>query len=221
MTLYTPSCSTAPGRRFWSIGKHSDTFQVIFQDTFQTTHRVRKARRSRRLRNLKKKLTKKEEYPKIDWRDLEDPSVQKAELIYSDRINLHRDLLRLDRDLDGAPTPEKIAELVEKSIRSRLCFDELRSFNSTGRFLGRHPFVRTDDGMSRLRQLLLTSPEDFMKEYRRAAMNVSRYGTRLRRDGLSEELQEKYRQLLDKWTEREKMMGECLKMNLYATEKRI
>ena len=33
--------------------------------------------------------------------------------------------------------------------------------------------------------------------------------------------QEKYRQLLDKWTEREKMMGECLKMNLYATEKRI
>ena len=102
--------------------------------------------------------------------------------------------------------------MVEKSVRNRLCFDELRSFNSTGRFLGRHPFVRTDDGMSRLRQLLLTSPEDFMKEY---------YGTRLRRDGLSEELQEKYRQLLDKWTEREKMMGECLKMNLYATEKRI
>ena len=127
----------------------------------------------------------------------------------------------MDRELDGAPTPEKIAELVEKSIRSRLCFDELRSFNNTGRFLGRHPFVRTDDEMSRLRQLLLTSPESFMNEYRNAGMNVSRYGAYLRRNGLSEDKAEKYRQLLDKWTDRERMMGECLKMNLYATEKRI
>lgn len=171
-------------------------------------------------RALKKKRTKQEEFPKIRWKNLEDPLIQKAELIYSDRVNLHRDLLSLDRMLDESPTPERVAEMVEKSVRNRLCFDELRSFNSTGRFLGRHPFVRADDGMSRLRQLLLTSPEDFMKEYRRAAMNVSRYGTRLRRDGLSEELQEKYRQLLDKWTDRERMMGECLKMNLYASEKR-
>lgn len=173
------------------------------------------------LRALKKKRTKQEEFPKIRWKNLVDPLIQKAELIYSDRVNLHRDLLSLDRTLDESPTPETVAEMVEKSVRNRLCFDELRSFNNTGRFLGRHPFVRADDGMSRLRQLLLTSPEDFMKEYRRAAMNVSRYGTRLRREGLSEELQEKYRQLLDKWTDRERMMGECLKMNLYATEKRI
>lgn len=71
--------------------------------------------------------------------------------------------------------------------------------------------------MSRLRQLLLTSPEDFMKEYRNAGMNVSRYETYLRREGLN--VQKKYRLLLDKWTEREKQMNECLKMNLYASRK--
>lgn len=75
--------------------------------------------------------------------------------------------------------------------------------------------------MSRLRQLLLTSPEDFMKEYRNACMNISRYDTYLRREGLNVQKIEKYRLLLDKWTEREKQMNECLKMNLYATEKRI
>lgn len=173
------------------------------------------------LRALKKKRTKQEEFPKIRWKNLEDPLIQKAELIYSDRVNLHRDLLSLDRTLDESPTPETVAEMVEKSVRNRLCFDELRSFNNTGRFLGRHPFVRTDDEMSQLRQLLLTSPESFMNEYRNAGMNVSRYGAYLRRKGLSEDKAEKYRQLLDKWTDRERMMGECLKMNLYASEKRI
>ena len=170
---------------------------------------------------LKKKSTKQEEFPKIRWKNLEDPLIQKAELIYSDRVNLHRDLLKLDRTLDESPAPETIAEMVEKSVRNRLCFDELRSFNNTGRFLGRHPFVRTDDEMSRLRQLLLASPESFMNEYRNAGMNVSRYGAYLRRKGLSEEKTEKYRLLQAKWADKERMMSECLKMNLYASEKRI
>lgn len=75
--------------------------------------------------------------------------------------------------------------------------------------------------MSRLRQLLLTSPDEFMREYRNAGMNVSRYETYLRREDLNVQKKEKYRLLLDKWAEREKQMNECLKMNLYATEKRI
>lgn len=170
---------------------------------------------------LKKKMSKREEFPKIRWRNLEDPLVQKAELIYSDRVNLYRDLLMLDRTLDRSPTPERISEIVEKSIRNRICFDELRSFNNTGRFLGRHPFVREDDAMSRLRELLLTSPEDFMKEYRNAGMNISRYAAYLHRKDMQDDRKEKYRQLLAKWTEREKMMSECLRMNLYASEKRI
>lgn len=81
--------------------------------------------------------------------------------------------------------------------------------------------MREDDGMSRLKQLLLSSPEEFMKEYRNAGMNISRYDAYLRRKNLSEERREKYNLLLEKWREREKLMSECLKMNLYATEKRI
>ena len=214
-TSSTPFFSTAPRTRSSPTGKLRH---------YRRTP-GRKARRRYRLlqslRTLKKKRTKQEEFPKIDWKNLEDPLIQKAELIYSDRVNLHRDLLKLDRTLDESPTPETIAETVEKSIRNRLCFDELRSFNNTGRFLGRHPFVRTDDEMSRLRQLLLISPENFMNEYRNAGMNVYRYGAYLLRKGLSEEKTEKYRQLLEKWTDKERMMSECLKLNLYASEKRI
>lgn len=213
MTSSIPFSSTVQRRIYSQTGKQK-------QGTLQNSLILPLPHRQSR-KTLKKKLTKQEEFPKIRWTELENPLIQKAELIYSDRINLHRDLLRLDRTLDEAPTPEKIAEMVQKSVRNRMCFDELHSFNNTGRFLGRHPFVRTDDEMSRLKELLLTSPEDFMGEYRNAGMNVSRYQTYLNRKGLSEEKKARYGQLLEKWKDRERMMGECLKMNLYATEKRI
>ena len=80
------------------------------------------------LRALKKKRTKQEEFPKIRWKNLEDPLIQKAELIYSDRVNLHRDLLKLDRTLDESPTPETIAETVEKiALRAPLVAENYRT----------------------------------------------------------------------------------------------
>lgn len=169
----------------------------------------------------KERLLKNEEFPKIDWKNLSDPQIQKAELIYSDRVNLHRDLVALDRQLDDSPTQEAVIELVEKSIRNRVCFDELRSFNNQGRFLDRHPFVRVNDEFSRLKELLLTAPDDFMKEYRNAGQNVSRYKAKLNGKSLTDEKRESLTELLRKWSAKEEIMRECLKMNLYGRNQRV
>ncbi len=74
---------------------------------------------------------------------MDDPLVRTADAIYSDRINLWRDMRDAEKEIDGVDSTdrEKLERLVQGSIRMELCFDELRSFNNSGAFLGKHPFI--------------------------------------------------------------------------------
>lgn len=101
-------------------------------------------------------------------------------------------------------------------MRNNICFDELRSFNNRGTFLGKHPFVKEDTDVVRLRELLMTDPDEFMRRYRLTVRNVDRYSSKLRKAGISPEESENYETLLNKHTNLQMIMAECLKMSIYG-----
>lgn len=68
----------------------------------------------------------------------------------------------------------------------------------------------------KLRELLLTDPEAFMRKYRLEQRSIDRYASKLRTGKLTPELQEKYTDLLDKHQGKKELMEECLKQSLYG-----
>lgn len=80
-------------------------------------------------------------------------------------------LLEVDRDA--------IESMVMLSIRSELCFSELKSFNDTGRFIGQHPFIRQKDERQRVAELLRTDPDKYFDERKNVELNITRYSSQL------------------------------------------
>lgn len=125
-------------------------------------------------------MAKDEEFPNIDWSNLEDPDIQKAELIYSDRINTFRRLVAIEREIDNNPTELKISDFVELSIRNRLCREELTSFNNKGHFLGQHPIIAENKFHKEMSELLKNNPDEFMRKLKNAQLNIGRYSSYIR-----------------------------------------
>lgn len=156
-----------------------------------------------------RKKTKFEEYPHIDWRNLDNPTVRTADSIYTDRVNLWSRLREIEDSLYEKEAPsELVKEFAEKSIRMELCFAELKSLNNSGKFIGKHPFIEQRSEREILVQLLRSNPSEFVKRMHNIELNISRYTSHLNSKKFSAEKKEteaehlrKYRAQLDLYNE--------------------
>jgi len=170
------------------------------------------------VRSIKKKNSKAEEYPAVAWQDLDDPLVRTADSIYSDRINCHRALAELEKTTAEALRLdyETLAQIVFTSIRMELCFSELRSFNNTGRFLGKHPFIAQADERSRVTSLLMSDPDAYFEERKNIELNITRYQSQLNSKKTTKEQKERARSNLEKYQARLALYKEILKNRLQS-----
>lgn len=88
---------------------------------------------------------------------------------------------QLDESLDKKPTKRDIMEMVELRIRNLQAFDELQSFNDTGKFLYIHPLIAHQSERAQLEKLLKTDTQEFLRLYKNVADNIRRYETYLKR----------------------------------------
>lgn len=88
---------------------------------------------------------------------------------------------QLDERLEQNPVKRDIMELVELRIRNLQAFDELQSFNDTGKFLYLHPLITHQSERAKLEKLLKTDPQEFLRLYKNVADNIRRYETYLKR----------------------------------------
>jgi uncharacterized membrane-anchored protein YjiN (DUF445 family) len=158
-------------------------------------------------RNLRQKEI---EYPNINWSNLEDPDVQKATILYNDRINTFREMLLLDQTIDQEPTKESVRRLAELRIRNLLCFKELKTYNDTKKFVLEHPLIRQFSLRAELEQMLTRNPDLFLEEYRNVANNVSRYRSYLNGDKSDKKKVDSWKTRLKEHQERENLMKDIL-----------
>lgn len=146
------------------------------------------------------KISKFEQYPRIPWKELDNPLVRTADSIFSDRINCWSRLKQLEADTQG-PTASRdtLGEIVETSVRLEMCFDELRNFNDTGSFLGVHPFIATKDERERVREILKNDPETYFSERKNIELNITRYSSLFNRKKATEDQREAARANLEKY----------------------
>ena len=119
---------------------------------------------ARRRPEQRKTRNKFDEYPAIRWKNLDNPVIRTADSIYSDRIRCWSRLKELEQQMEDETDRSLIAEYVDLSVRLELCFDELRSLNDKGAFLGRHPFITMKSEKERIDELLRTDPEKYFEE---------------------------------------------------------
>ena len=112
---------------------------------------------------------------------MDDPLVRTADSIFSDRINLFHRLQDAEKSIDGLDQADSgiLETIVMLSIRQDLCFSELKSYNDTGQFIGRHPFIRLKDERARIEDLLRTDPDRYFDERKNVELNITRYSSQL------------------------------------------
>ena len=162
---------------------------------------------------VKKKVAKFEEYPRIRWKDLDDPLVRTADSIFTDRINCWGRLAEIERGTEGASTlsAETLSEIVFTSIRMEQCFAELRNFNNTGKFLGQHTFVTQSDERSRVKALLREDPDRYFDERKNIELNITRYSSQLNSKKTSKEQKVRAQENLEKYQARLQMYKDIFK----------
>lgn len=92
-----------------------------------------------------------------------------------------KQMKQLDESLDKKPVRRDIIDMVELRIRNLQAFDELQSFNDTGKFLYIHPLITHQSERAKLEKLLKTDPQEFLRLYKNVADNIRRYETYLKR----------------------------------------
>lgn len=127
------------------------------------------------------KVQKHEEYPKIDWDNLSDPQVQTATILYNDRIVSWKQMKQLDEQLDKNPTERAVTDMAELRIRNLLAFEELQSFNDTGKFRYKHPLIIRQSERAQLEELLRKNPQEFLRYHKNVLDNIRRYESYLKR----------------------------------------
>lgn len=71
--------------------------------------------------------------------------------------------------------------MVELRIRNLQAFDELKSYNNTGKFLYKHPLIAYRSEKAQLEALLKTDPQEFLRMHKNVADNIRRYEAYLKR----------------------------------------
>lgn len=88
-------------------------------------------------------------------------------------------MLAIDSKIDEEPTFDNISNLIELQIRNKLCFAELESFNTTGKWLMKHPILAHRKEYERLKDLRHNNPERFLSEMSLARQYVKRYRSQI------------------------------------------
>lgn len=115
----------------------------------------------------------------------------------------------LDKVLDVKPTREAIMQMVELRIQNLLAFDELQSFNDTGKFLYKHSLISHKSERAELIRLLHSDPSEFLRRHRCVADSISRY-ERYLRDPSKADKKDKYRFLLAKHKDKDLLFKSIL-----------
>lgn len=90
-------------------------------------------------------------------------------------------MTQLDEQLDREPTEAAVKEMAELRIRNLQAFDELRSFNDTGKFRNEHPLLSSRSEFSKLLDLFRRDPAEFLHQHKLTEDNVKRYKSYLKR----------------------------------------
>ena len=88
---------------------------------------------------------------------------------------------QLDESLERKPQKRDIMDMVELRIRNLQAFDELQSFNDTGKFLYIHPLIAHQSERAQLEKLLQTDPQEFLRLHKNVTDNIRRYECYLKR----------------------------------------
>ena len=88
---------------------------------------------------------------------------------------------QLDEQLDRKPTTQAIIDMAELRIRNLLAFEELQSFNDTGKFRYKHPFIVHQSERAQLEELLRKDPQEFLRRHKNVLDNIRRYESYLKR----------------------------------------
>lgn len=112
---------------------------------------------------------------------MDNDLVRTADSIFTDRVNLYHRLQEIEKGLDGLLEVDRDAleSMVMLSIRSELCFSELKSFNDIGKFIGKHPFIKHKDERERVVGLIRTDPDRYFDERKNIELNITRYSSQL------------------------------------------
>lgn len=113
-------------------------------------------------------------------------------------------MVQLDELLDKAPTPEAVAQMAELRIRNLQAFDELQSYNDTGKFLNKHPLLSSRSEFAQLLSLFRRDPAEFLHRHKNVLDNIKRYKSYLKREERKNR-RATDRQNLTRYQEREKM----------------
>lgn len=97
-----------------------------------------------------------------------------------------------------------------------LCFSELRAFNSTGAFLGRHPFIAQADERSRVTALLVSDPDAYFEERKNIELNITRYSSQLNSKKTTKEQKARAQVNLEKFKAKLELYKEILKNRIQS-----
>lgn len=170
----------------------------------------------------KRKISKFEQYPDIPWKNLDEPLIRTADSIFTDRINCWSRLAEIERETNGAAElpAELLEEIVVTSIRLELCFSELKQFNKTGEFLGKHPFIAQSDERSRVAALIHSDPDRYFDERKNIELNITRYSSQLNSKKTSAEQKDRARENLERYQARLAIYKEIFKNCIKYERKR-
>lgn len=155
-------------------------------------------------RTQKKVVQKEEEYPNIDWDNLYNEEVQMATVIYNDRINTWRKMKKLDELLDKKPKANDVAAMAELRIRNLQAFEELKTYNDTGKFIYKHPLLKGKSEFNELVKLFKKDPAEFLHKHKNVLDNIKRYKSYIKRDDRKDK-RASDRENLQRHQERERM----------------
>ena len=187
--------------------------QLTATSSALVTPQMRRPKQDPPASTVKKKVSKFDEYPDIRWKDMDNPLVRTADSIFTDRINCWSRLAEIERKTEGAYSlpAETLSEIVFTSVRMEQCFAELRSFNHTGKFLGRHPFVTESDERSRVKALLKDDPDRYFDERKNVELNITRYSSQLNSKKTTKEQKVRAQENLEKYQARLQMYKDIFK----------
>lgn len=132
---------------------------------------------------------------------MDNPLVRIADGIFTDRINLWQRLREIEESTEGLQEIEAqtIEEFITKTIRLELCFSELKAFNDTGKFIGKHPFISKRDERARVAELLRTDPDKYFEERKNVELNITRYSSQINGKKATPEIKKRASDNLDKF----------------------
>lgn len=116
----------------------------------------------------------------------------------------------LNAELDDKPTEAKVAKMAETRIRNLQCFEELQSFNDTGKWRNKHPLLIHYSERFQLSELRRRDPAAFLKKYANCQQNIMRYRSYLNNESRVEQRESDKKNLI-KHQEREIIFETILK----------